>query len=40
MNIIAFITEPGVVNSILRHIDQHHLSPGRSPPAAAASEPC
>jgi hypothetical protein len=40
MKIIAFITEPGVVDSILRHLDQNHLSPGRDPPAVAASEPC
>jgi hypothetical protein len=39
MKIIAFITEPGVVDSILRHLDQHDLSPGRGPPAVAASQP-
>jgi len=39
MKIIAFIIDPGVVDSILRHLDQNHLSPGRDPPAVAASEP-
>ncbi|MCP4902398.1 MAG: hypothetical protein GY906_35980 [bacterium] len=40
MKIIAIITEPGVVDSILRHLDQMHLSPGRGPPAVPASESC
>ena len=39
MKIIAVITEPGVVGTILRHLDQNHLSPGRGPPAVAASKP-
>ena len=40
MKIIAIITEPGVVDSILRHLDQNHLAPVRDPPAVAASEAC
>jgi hypothetical protein len=40
MKIIAFIIEPGVVDSILRHLDQNRLSPGRGPPVVAASERC
>ena len=39
MKIIAVITVPGVVGTILRHLDQNHLSPGRGPPAVAASKP-
>ena len=38
MKIIAVITEPPVVDTILRHLDQKHLTPGRGPPAVAASE--
>jgi len=40
MKIIAVITEPCVVDSILRHLDQNQLAPGRGPPAVAASEAC
>lgn len=40
MKIISIIAVPGVVDSILRHLDQKHLSPGRDPPAVAASEAC
>ena len=32
MKIIAVIIEPGVVDSILRHLDQHDATPGRGPP--------
>ena len=38
MKIIAVITEPAVVDGILRLLDQNHLPPGRGPPAVAASE--
>jgi len=40
MKIIAVITEPAVVDCILRHLDQNHLSACRGPPAVAASEAC
>jgi len=39
MKIIAVITEPSVVDGILRLLHQHHLSPGRDPPTVAAAEP-
>jgi hypothetical protein len=33
MKIIAVITEPGVVDSILRHLERHGATPARDPPS-------
>jgi len=39
MKIISFITEAGVVDNILRHLDERGRSPGRGPPQDHAPEP-
>jgi len=39
MKVISIITEPGVVDSILRHLHQHDAPTGRDPPTAAPPEP-
>ena len=39
MKIISFITEAGVVDDILRHLDERGRSPGRGPPEDHAPDP-
>lgn len=39
MKVISFITEAGVVDSILRHLDERGRSTGRDPPKEDASAP-
>jgi len=39
MKIISFITEAGVVDDILRHLNEHGRPPGRGPPEDHAPEP-
>jgi hypothetical protein len=39
MKMIAFITEPAVVDSILLHLKRHGATPARDPPSKAGTEP-
>jgi len=39
MKMIAFITEPAVVDSILLHLKRHGATPARDPPSKARTEP-